>query len=172
MFALIKEYLIYILGVATLLLFFCTRCNVPVRKDSVVVPTGVSSKELQEIKKQIPEAQKAVKFIPPVASLGKTTESTIVVKKDGEIVVINKQVSRIGFKRDLGVWIGGLTQLDGGLSLDFLEYDRFNLGLLAGVKSSGICLNYQVWNNTSAGIAYNYNYSLVPSPIVFLKLSF
>lgn len=167
-----KNYILYILGVVALCgIFFC-RCGNPSPKNIITNPVVVSQKVLAEIKKEIPDAVKAQTFIPIKANLGEKVTETIVQKKDGSIVVLQKQVAAIGFKHDLGIWIGGLTQLDGGLSLDLLQIQRFNGGLLAGVKSAGIQINYMVYNNTSLGAGYTYSYIGIPGPVVFVKLNF
>lgn len=169
----VKSYLIYILGVVALCCICFCRCNTLLPKNVITVPKLVSQKVLAKIQKEVPTAIKAETFVPEKANLGEKVKDIIVTKKDGSIVVLQKQVAQICFKHDLGLYVGASTQLNYGLCLDLIQIQRCNIGTLAGYPwSAGIDINYMIWNNTSLGAAYIYNSLGIPSPLIFVKLNF
>lgn len=170
----IKNFWGYLAVVVFLILIFFYSCNIPHPKDTIIVPTGVTAKELVEIKKQIPDAEKAVKFIPPIAHIGKITEATIVVKKNGDVVVVNKEIIDWGWKKRFGVYLdSSLFGMGGGIKWNCFSVSRANLDVLAGFPRVSAGLSYQLFKNTSIGIGYGFNYNkLIAEPNLYLSMGF
>ncbi len=170
----VKEFWLAILGGVVFTFFLLPSCNRPVNPILPIIPQKMSAVELQVIKKTIPDAKEAVKFSPPKPDLGKVIESVVVVKQNGEVVVINNQKLEFRYMTNLGAYADfGLLGVGGGLKVDLVGYGRANMGLFGGFPRVGANLNWQVWKNSYLGIGYGLEYTkLVMQPSLLLAVNF
>lgn len=157
---------------AGLLYIKCDRDDI--KESTQIINTVPATVEDKEKYKDFKPVNKAKLDIPKVAPIGKKIVVDVLGNTSNQILQVTSFKIDYGFRNKFGLFSSAsINNIDFGLSYSPLFYYRFNLDFLAGIKSSGIGLSWQLLRNTSMGASYNLNYELLlPEPRVYLSIGF
>ncbi len=173
MIEIIKKYLVYIFGMVALCGFFFLHCNVvsPI-KNVTTHDLGRITPTKEEIKTY--NAKDVIKVIPVENKLGYKVETKIIETKDNKLIQVSEQKIDWGLRLRLGAYMdGSLLGMGGGGRINYFSVYKANLDAMVGFPRAGLGLSWQLYKNTSLGIAYSYNYNkLVTEPSLYLSMGF
>lgn len=165
------KWAVYAICILACLIIFKS-CYKPIPTPQIVEVKKVPAST--ETRKQISDAKSEIKVQKTKVPIGKKEEIKIVERQNGEVVQITTFKSDWGIYRGLGL-LGSatLSNVDFGIGIGTLYYDRWTLDGLVGSKAAGAGISGLVFKNTALGIGYQYNYTnLLPTAGLYMKVGF